>query len=209
MKKVLCVICSAALTVMPVFVQADEFSQDADMQYDYNERYDETDYEEESTDRKYDSIDTEYNEEYDAFKDEDTYYGEGSFEPDGERESTEVPSEISVYVDGEPLSFDVPPAMINDRTMVPMRRIFEALGASVTWDEETQTAVGVTADNEVRITVGESFLRKNGKKAALDTPATVISDRTLIPVRAVAESFDCSVEWVESRQAVLIFRMKK
>ena len=47
--------------------------------------------------------------------------------------------EIRVVLDGQELYFDVPPQLINNRTMVPMRKIFEAMGASVEWEGTTQT----------------------------------------------------------------------
>ncbi|MEE1050022.1 MAG: copper amine oxidase N-terminal domain-containing protein, partial [Clostridia bacterium] len=51
--------------------------------------------------------------------------------------------EIKVLLDGQELMFDVPPQLINDRTMVPMRKIFETLGATVSWNSDTETASGV------------------------------------------------------------------
>ena len=57
-------------------------------------------------------------------------------------------NEISVYVEGQKVSFDVPPQTINDRTMVPIRAIFEVMGATVNWDNVTQTAI-CTKDNTV------------------------------------------------------------
>ena len=57
----------------------------------------------------------------------------------------EEPS-ISVMLDGKYIEFDVQPTMINDRTMVPLRAIFEALGASVGWIEESETAISKMGD---------------------------------------------------------------
>ena len=61
--------------------------------------------------------------------------------------STQTDGEISVFVNGEKLAFDQPPVIQQDRTLVPMRAIFEALGATVLWDESTQT---VTAEEKWR-----------------------------------------------------------
>ncbi len=111
---------------------------------------------------------------------------------------------ITVYVDGEKLDFDVQPRLINSRTMVPMRAIFEALGAMVNWDNDTQTAFGETVDDFVEISIGDNYLLRNGDSVFLDSPAVVISGRTLVPVRAIAESLNCDVEWIGDLQVVNI-----
>ena len=56
---------------------------------------------------------------------------------------TAVLPDISVYLDGQPLTFDVQPQIINGRTVVPLRAIFEAMGAKVNWDGDTQTVTAV------------------------------------------------------------------
>lgn len=101
---------------------------------------------------------------------------------------------ISVYVNDEELSFDVAPVVINDRTLVPMRAIFEALGAQVDWNEDTQTATAVKDDVSIEVTIGGAIIR-NDVQIPLDVSAMLISDRTMVPVRAVSESFGCIVEW--------------
>lgn len=111
---------------------------------------------------------------------------------------------ISVYVNGNKLQFDVQPQLINDRTMVPMRAIFEALGANVSWDEEAQTVTGRKEDTVINISIGSKTLFKNGIPVALDVAPALIDGRTLVPVRAIAESFDCLVTWVEETQSVQI-----
>jgi len=111
---------------------------------------------------------------------------------------------ITVYVDGEKLEFDVQPRLINNRTMVPMRAIFEALGAMVNWDNNTQTAFGETVDDFVEISIGANYLLRNGNSKTLDSPAIVIDGRTLVPVRAIAESLNCDVEWIGDLQVVNI-----
>lgn len=112
--------------------------------------------------------------------------------------------DISVNINNTPIQFDVQPQTINNRTMVPMRKIFEALGADVFWDETTQTATGEKDDVVVNVTIGSKTLFKNSKPVLLDTAALVIDGRTLVPVRAVAESFNCTVDWDEATHTVNI-----
>lgn len=102
---------------------------------------------------------------------------------------------IIVEIDEERIYFDQEPILYNDRTMVPMRKIFEELGAKVTWDESTQTASGRKGDRTVRITIGQKTMYINNKKIELDTAPFVLSGRTLVPARAVAEGLGCDVDW--------------
>ena len=111
---------------------------------------------------------------------------------------------IAVYVDGKAVTFDAQPRIIENRTMVPMRAIFEAIGASVSWDPETRTVGSSFRDTTVSVTIGTEKLIKNGTEIFLDVPAQVVESRTLVPVRAVAESFDCKVEWIPEKRAVRI-----
>ena len=111
---------------------------------------------------------------------------------------------ISVYVNGKAVNFDVPPTTINDRTMIPLRATFEMLGASVSWDDNTQTATGVKDGISVMLTIGSNTLYRNGNAVTLDVPPMLIADRTLVPVRAISEAFGCQVDWDENTQSVLI-----
>ncbi len=106
-------------------------------------------------------------------------------------------SGISVYLNGEKLSFDVQPQIINSRTMVPMRKIFESLGTVVGWNNNTQRAISVKKDDVVSVSIGGQYLTVNGEQKLLDSPPIMISGRTLVPVRAIAESFNCNVEWYD------------
>ncbi len=112
--------------------------------------------------------------------------------------------DIAVFVDGARVEFDVEPVIINDRTMVPMRRIFEALGAEVSWDEDTHTAVSAFGGINISISAGDPVMYRNGGAIALDSPAVIIDGRTLVPVRALSEAFGCEVNWNSSARTVFI-----
>ena len=106
---------------------------------------------------------------------------------------------ITVYVLGEKVAFDVKPEITTGRTMVPMRAIFEAVGASVTWDQDTQTVISIKNDeatqNVVVLQIGNTSAFVNSESVALDVPAKVINDRTFVPLRFVMESLDANVDW--------------
>ena len=112
--------------------------------------------------------------------------------------------EITVYIDGNKLEFDVQSQIIDDRTMVPMRVIFESLGAVVSWDADTRTATGRKGDTVVNVSIDSTTLFKNGEPKALDVPPLLIDSRTLVPARAIAESFDCTVDWISQERKVVI-----
>ena len=126
-------------------------------------------------------------------------------EPEEEIKEEETQEDgIKVLIDGEKLICDQPPVIIEGRTLVPMRAIFEKLGATVSWDGETSTASGEKDGKTVSFVIGESFIGINGEKTALDVPAQIISDRTMIPARAVAEALGCKVDWDGDTQTVII-----
>lgn len=103
---------------------------------------------------------------------------------------------ITVYVDGAKLSFDQPPIIQDDRTLVPMRKIFEALDAQVIWDEPSQSVTAVRGTDVILFRIGEAGLYKNGQLVyTMDVPAQILNDRTLVPLRAVAESLGAGVGW--------------
>ncbi len=103
---------------------------------------------------------------------------------------------IQVYVDGQAVSFDQPPVIIDDRTLVPMRAIFQALGSEVTWSEPTQTITSTKNGDTVVLKIGEAGLYKNGTLVyTMAVPAQIVNDRTMVPVRAIAEAFDAEVGW--------------
>ena len=102
---------------------------------------------------------------------------------------------ISVTLDGEKLTFDVEPALIDGRTMVPIRAIFEAMGAVVEWDNDTQSAICTKGDTVVKMTIDSPTIYINDKASQMDTSPVIINGRTLAPARFVAESFGYKIEW--------------
>ena len=117
---------------------------------------------------------------------------------------TDVQQSANVTVDGKKLSFDQQPLMIDDRVLVPARAVFEALGASVNWDESAQTVTAVKGGNTVSLVIDSDRMYVNGQIKTLDVPAMVINDRTLVPARAVSEAFGCSVKWDEVYSTVIV-----
>lgn len=111
---------------------------------------------------------------------------------------------IDLYVDSVQLQPDVPPTVISGRTLVPLRSIFEAIGAAVEWDNASQTATGYRGDSTVIIQLGNQTAFVNGEARTLDVPAQAVSGRTMVPARFVAEALDCQVNWDSAAQAVYV-----
>ena len=102
---------------------------------------------------------------------------------------------IKVIIDIKNVKFDVPPTIVNGRTLVPLRAIFEALGATVEWDDATQTVTSEKEGTKISLTINSNIMTVNGEEKTLDVPATLIDSRTLVPVRAISESFGLAVGW--------------
>jgi len=114
------------------------------------------------------------------------------------------PEEIAVVMYGEKMLFENSPVIKNDRVLVPMRAIFEALGASVDWEDSTQTVYATRDDLKVVISIGNNALNVNGQIVELDVSAQLIDDKTYVPVRAVSEAFGCTVVWDDASKTVII-----
>ena len=117
---------------------------------------------------------------------------------------TEIADKITVFVDGMLLETDVEPFIENSRTLVPMRAIFEALNAEVSWDEATLTATAVKEGTTVKITRDQQTAYINDTAYTLDAPAQIKDGRFVVPVRFIAESFGCKVDWNGVRRQVII-----
>lgn len=113
--------------------------------------------------------------------------------------------DIKVSIDGQYIEFDVQPRLINGRTMVPLRVIFEALGAEVDWNSDTRTVVAMKNDVTVTATIGSTIMYIDGEKKIMDVAPMLLDGRTLVPARFVAEALECEVEWNQNAKTVYIY----
>lgn len=108
-------------------------------------------------------------------------------------------ADVSVKLNGKKLDFDAQPFIENDRTLVPMRKIFEAVGANVEWDDSTKTVIasrirdGAPVFVAIQADSAKAFI--NSEEKQLDVPARIVEDRTFVPLRFVAEALGETVEW--------------
>jgi hypothetical protein len=127
-----------------------------------------------------------------------------NLEPRGSKTIQARVSGIVVVVNGRHLP-DYPPALERGgRILLPMRTVFEALEASVTWQEATGTVTAVRESTKVQMTIGSTRAYINGSPATLGVPPRLIGGATYIPVRFPAEAFGADVGWDAASKTVTI-----
>lgn len=112
--------------------------------------------------------------------------------------------EISVILDGKRLSFEQPPVIIDGRVLVPLRDIFEAMGAHVQWNSTDRSITAAKGEITIKMLIDSNILSKNDVDISLDVPARLISGYTMIPVRAISEAFGSDVTWDNEEKTVII-----
>lgn len=117
--------------------------------------------------------------------------------------ATPVYAETKVLLNNKVLSFDVPPIVENGRTLVPVRVIFEALGAQVSFDAATNTVIATKGTTIIKMKIGGNAF-KNDQPIQLDVPAKIITGRTLVPLRFISEALGATVNYEAATQSVII-----
>lgn len=115
---------------------------------------------------------------------------------------------VSVTIDGQPVIFaDQAPVIVDGRTLIPVRGVFEQIGFEVEWHYDARQAELTRDDNVIVITIDSSIFTVNGVNHILDVPAQIIGGRTMLPIRAVLESVNYEVDWDAATRTVLISSM--
>lgn len=111
---------------------------------------------------------------------------------------------INLTVDNKPLQLDVLPVIEDGRTLVPLRAIFEELGATVEWNDAEKKVTATLGNTSMELIINDTNAVVNGQTIALDVPAKIINGSTMVPARFVAENFNASVTWVPETETVAI-----
>lgn len=111
---------------------------------------------------------------------------------------------IAVFSNGEQVNFEQEPYIENDHTLVGMRGAFESLGAEVDWNVEDKTVTAVKDDIKIQLQIDSNIMQVNNESVELETPARLVNDNTMVPIRAVSEAFGARVEWVADLQRVAV-----
>ncbi len=119
--------------------------------------------------------------------------------------SLNVPDEtIKIMIDNVQLQLQVKPIVVEGRTLVPLRAIFEALGADLQWNGADQSITATRGDVKIWLQIGSNKAIKNGMQVLLDVSPMIVSGRTLVPLRFVSESLGAGVYWEEATRSVNI-----
>jgi Copper amine oxidase N-terminal domain len=121
-----------------------------------------------------------------------------------DKEESKKEKKTKVFVDDVEVEFDQEPVVIANRTVVPLRAIFEALGAEITWDNKTQTVTATKDEVTITLKIGEKSAMKNGETVDLDQEAIALNGRTMVPVRFIGESFDTEVVWDQETGGIYV-----
>lgn len=121
---------------------------------------------------------------------------------------------VNVQLNGDMLDFTdsngnvVNAQIINSRTMVPLRKIFESLSAEIEWEDSTKTVFATKGNISIKLQINNSVaeVTKNGvvKKIILDSKPVLVEGRTLVPMRFISESLEKQVAWDPSTQTAII-----
>lgn len=102
---------------------------------------------------------------------------------------------ITVYLNGQSQTYNPAPVIQKGTTIVPMRAIFEQLGANIDWNGQTRTVTATKDDIIISLTIGETVAYVNGRQVALAIPSQTINGRTMVPLRFVSEALGATVKW--------------
>ena len=126
--------------------------------------------------------------------------------------------DIVIFINNIQISMDVPPMLINNRTMIPVRAVSEAIGCEVKWIED-ENRVDIYPPNDSKLLlsmfIDHQFVKlykydsagqyAGEEQRLIDAPPVIVNDRTLVPLRFIAEALDFSVDWMEYSNAVILF----
>lgn len=111
---------------------------------------------------------------------------------------------ITTELNGQRLNFDQPPVMQQGRIMVPLRGIFESLGADVIYEPAQRRIKATDSQRTVELTLGQKQAFVDGRQVYLDVPADTLEGRTMVPLRFVSEALGADVKWLSAGRIVAI-----
>lgn len=111
---------------------------------------------------------------------------------------------IDIVVNGKYIKMDSAPFLENDRTLVPIRFVSEALGSTVNWNQSAGQVAIQEQGTDIKISVGSRAATVNGETVYMDVPARVVNNRTYVPVRFISEHQGAEVSWNQTACTVII-----
>jgi len=111
---------------------------------------------------------------------------------------------IKVLINNKLIEFQQPPVIKSGNTLVPMRAIFEQLGATIKWNQDEYSVTATKDGQTIYLKIGDKNAQLNGKTIELDVPAQLVNANTMVPVRFISESLGALVEWDDMTRTVVI-----
>lgn len=119
-------------------------------------------------------------------------------------EQADANSGITIYVDGKKQVYSNKAIIQNGSTLVPLRGIFEALGAEVKWNQSTKTIDAKKGNTNIWLKIGSKATKVNGKIVNIDISAQVVKGNTLVPLRFISEALGAEVKWNQTTKTITI-----
>lgn len=112
-----------------------------------------------------------------------------------------------MLVNNEPITMKNPPLNENGNTIVPLRAISESLGATVNYDSKSKSIEIILGDTQIIMQLGVRIMVVNGEKKTMKTEPVIRNGSTYVPFRAIAEAFNCTVNWASETKEITIERL--
>ncbi|HHV17475.1 MAG TPA: AMIN domain-containing protein [Thermoanaerobacterales bacterium] len=113
---------------------------------------------------------------------------------------------IEIYINDQKIESDVPPVIVNGRTLAPVRVISEKLGAEVYWDNDNRLVQVITPSKTIILKIDDRKALVDEQEVLLDVPAKIVNDRTMVPLRFLGETLGAKVGWNNDLRRVIINR---
>ena len=104
--------------------------------------------------------------------------------------------DINVSLNGTIVDFpNQVPVIVEGRTLIPLRGVFDNMGYAIDWNGETKTVTLTKNSDTITIAIGQASYSLNGQEHAIDVPAQIINSSTMLPLRAIADATGSEVLW--------------
>ncbi|WP_294797129.1 copper amine oxidase N-terminal domain-containing protein [uncultured Fenollaria sp.] len=118
--------------------------------------------------------------------------------------NSKAQNDIKININGQEISGDASPIIINGRTLVPLRLVSENLGLDVDWQPDTQEVTLTKGETVIKFVIGTNSYNKNGLDISMDIAAMIHKGRTYLPIRVIGECLDKNVDWDKKTRTVFI-----
>jgi hypothetical protein len=113
-------------------------------------------------------------------------------------------AKLALFINGVDQTAEASPTLVDNTTLVPLRMIFESLGANVEWEQSTQTVTATKDNTTISLSIGSKSAKKNNDEIQLGVSPQLINGKTMVPLRFVSEALGAEVGWDEQTRSINI-----